>query len=572
MIYSDSNRLEYPTCKVVETETFIVINGITYDKKTLQKINTKTLEVGFNNITKLNKAILPNISCEAEYAVQASYKGILSTIHEDEIPVGKCSVVDNKNSNLEWTFAGESLIEFDLEHNTFKTRVLDFFNTSSNKQALYNCFVLHQDDSYIYLFAQYTNESTGPTALNYKGLIFNKSTYEIKESSPDISLSGSYAGNAFILKKDQGTVIVFTNFLGTMNIHKLACAAGNITVTKLSASSVIKQFGSYTCSVPSKFSTEGKFYLLEQGPKINYCKYENDAFTIEGTEELFTSEKVDVKTFLMKKYKISEEDWDTKKAEYFKFSETIFDSYKDARIYTMGENGEFLVVVYSGYGVWGDRNTATSLKDNIIAVFQKTEPDSDPLKLSLVDYYSYDEILPTTGSLAGIFKLNNLTLFQPLQYGIRKYVVGKDGKLEYMDYYNPNIKYFGFDSYNRLYVVNKVNRDLEIFTDQLPYKINIDFENSGDAFISYSDSPVTKNIKVKTVNCFNKPVIGSFELSCNGKAEFTNTSSSFYRGATNKSGEATVGIKIKAPTESTVGMKLIYNNELAYTAEDGGEE
>ena len=146
-----------------------------------------------------------------------------------------------------------------------------------------------------------------------------------------------------------------------------------------------------------------------------------------------------------------------------------------------------------------------------------------------------------------------------------------DGSLTPKYYYNSRISTFGFDKFGRLYTHNKDNSVVEMFTDTLPYDLEIKYENTSDAYVPYNNAPVTKNILVTSKNIWGKPVMASFELGCTGNSEFTTSSSKLIRGNTNEQGTATVPLKIKGPTTVTVGKKLLYNNELQYVEKAVGQ-
>ena len=196
-------------------------------------------------------------------------------------------------------------------------------------------------------------------------------------------------------------------------------------------------------------------------------------------------------------------------------------------------------------------------------VYKRNNPETDPLDLTLVDYKTKNELYYSSYGLGAILKLNPKTLYSWGEFGIMILDLQSDGVLKPKYFYNSKLASFGFDQLGRLYTANKDNNVVEVFTDKLPYDLEIKYENTSDAYIPFDKNPVTKNIVVTSKNIWGKPVMASFELGCTGNSEFTQSASNTYRGSTNDTGTATVSLKIKGPTTAT-SHKLISSRYLEF--------
>ena len=559
MIYGDSNRLDYPTCKVIETENFIIINGITYDKKTLAKLNNKPLEVGFFNVEDHNRNMALEVCHQVQPLRNQQYLYWYSNASEHEVPVHRATFTDSKNGEIEWTIHGDGIIKYNTTKKTYD--VVRLSSTVFSQSPIYESFYLYQDDEWIYLGVK-TGATSSQTTTNI--IVVNKTSCEAKFAS-NVLLTGSYVVQAEILKRDNNNIYIFINDLGTHYLTKVTCAAGDITTSNI-ALTVAPDLGSYCGNLPSKLlNNNTNFYRLATNSSIGYYNLTaSDLVEEVSKEEFLTSTKIKCKEFLKKKYSIEEDNWESEKTKYLTMNITTVGCYRNQRCYTMGDNDEFLVV-FNGAGA--QETTKDNAKNENIMVFKRNNPGTDPFDLTLVDYYLKSELYHADYKFGTILKLNPKTLYAWGSFGIMLLDLQPDGKLQPRYYYNTRMKTFGFDRLGRLYAANKDNNIVEMFTDKLPYSLEISYENDDDDYISFNKNPVTKNIKVKSKNIWGKPVIASFELGCTGKAEFSNSASSTYRGNTDDTGSATVGIKIKEPTIATVGKRLLYNNELQFIDE-----
>lgn len=565
MIYgSNTPRLEYPTIKAIETDSFLIINGETYDKKTLAKLNNRPLELGMNNITTYNKILCLNQTFDSTIStwMHDSYRAKLACLAEDSIPRCRCSVVDSSNHNIEWTVYGETVIKMNIEKKTF-----ELFR---HGYGLISTLFLHQDDDYIY----YLCKSGDEYAYTYINTI-KKLNGEYKNIAT--AYSGSYVQYANLIHKDGSTVYIEFQDLGTKIVKAFTLSNGaseekSITFTELN-------LGSYCSSYFSKREKTSKSaYAVNGTSELVYRTI--DALTITGSdkESFLTGSKIKgMVEFFKNKYPTEvkkEEDpgSDMEDTEIIKKFMTFNldsvgtnkgSSYRIIKSMLAGDTDQFLVIS-TGPGSGAVSLQEDYLKNCKIMVFKRNNPSEDPFDLTLVDYYRYIDMMPKFGLIGDTYQINPTKFVQNGTFGVRVINLSNEGKLSFKEYYNPDLQTFGFDAMGRLYILRLANTVMEMFSDALPYDIKLSYENKSDAFIPYSNAPVNKNILVDVVNVWNEPVVGNYELALTGDGQFSKTSSTNYRGATNKSGKDTVQLKINKPTTVTVSKKLLYNNELAF--------
>lgn len=567
MIYgSNTPRLEYPTIKAIETDSFLIINGETYDKKTLAKLNNQPLELGMYNNTTYNKILCLNQTFDSTLSpwADANQRAKLACLAEDSIPKCRCSVVDSSDNKTEWTIYGETAIKMNIEKKTFK-----LFRYS---HGLTSTLFLHQDDEYIY----YLFKDGDSYATTYISTI-KKLNGEYKYIAT--AYSGSYVQYANLIYKDNNTVYIEFQDLGTKVMKAFVLSNGAseekaITFTELN-------LGSYCGSYFSKREKASKSaYAVNGSSELVYRVI--DALTVTGSEKesFLTGSKIKgMVDFFKKKYptevkKAEEPVTDMEDSEIInKFMTFDLDAlttnkgsaYRLIKSMLAGDNDQFLVITSTPGSGAVMPNQPYYLKTCKIMVFKRNNPTTDPYDLTLVDYYRYNDMLPKFGGIGDIYQVNPTKFVQNGTFGVRVINLSNEGKLSFKEYYNPDLQTFGFDSMGRLYILRLANTIMEMFSDTLPYDIKLSYENKSDAFIPYNNAPVNKNLLVDIVNVWNEPVVGNYELALTGDGQFAKTSSTNYRGATNNTGKDTVQLKINKPTTITVSKKLLYNNELAFT-------
>lgn len=558
MIYGNGNRLDYPTCKVIETNTYLIINGVTYDKKSLTKINITPLEVGFYNIEDHKKNLALSICHSIKPLYNESYMYWYGTASEREVATHRTTVIDSVNPEIEWTIHGDGLIKYNTSNKTYNVYRLD--ETKFKSYPIFDSFLLHQDDNFIYIGCHAGEKSSGQGTL--KTVVVNKAS--CSATFVDNILSGYYGAQVEILKREDNSAYLYINDLGTHYIKKVTCASGNISIKDISKTNITDP-GSYCATIPTKLLNNEYFYRLDSDNKIGYYSLiPGDVINKVSEASLLEETKIKSASYLKSKYNIPDDQWDTEKTNYLHMESSLMVSYRIWRCFTMGDNDEWLVVVNTAGNPTKSTNSTNNGRTEKVLVYRRNNPDTDPLDLTLVDYKSKFELFSSDYTLGPILKLNPKTLYSWGDFGVMVLDLNTNGTLTPKYYYNSKISTFGFDKLGRLYTHNKDNSTVEMFTDTLPYDLEIKYENTSDAYIPFNNAPVTKNIIVTTKNIWGKPVMGSFELGCTGNSEFISSSSNKVRGNTNTQGTTTVGLKIKGPTTVTVGKKLLYNNELQY--------
>ena len=564
-----AGRLPYPVAKITETVNNLIINGETYDKKTLSKVTQTIVDQGYNNMDVFknffNTTMVTHASNTQYY--NSYYNCISRTFVLGNLnPL--MSILDNNDGNIEWTIAGDTVFKYNSSNKSY----IIFRSTTVSKLCFSGGTILHQDDNYIYFLAENIYETINYTY--HGGYILDKSNGKITAVSPGDTLNGSYINKINILENKNGTVIVQNINLGTHKLYKLVCAGGKIEMTQISIP-ISYDIGNYCNNMASKLDNNSySYYLTVDGNKLSCVKIVDGVVTGDTIQEVITdSTKIKVDDFLKSKYSLDNIDvsirnkYLTFKTDYITTAESAHTGYRQIQCSLAGDNDQFLVI-----------NTATDMDsvDNkkytgdsqtcFIAVFKRNNPDTDPMDLTLVDYIKYDEFVFSQGYPKCIHKFDNKKYFMSNTFGHMELIVNNDtGKLDIGIYNNPNLITCGYDSYGRLITVNSSNQYLEVFNDKVPNYIDISYKNPGDCYIEFDGLAQTKQVSVEVRNIYNKPIEASFELKLEGAAEFSASSSKIFRGRTAANGKTDVSVKILNPSRIVIGKKIIHSNELAYS-------
>ena len=242
--------------------------------------------------------------------------------------------------------------------------------------------------------------------------------------------------------------------------------------------------------------------------------------------------------------------------------------YEGFRTVRMGPNDEFIFT-----GVKASRAQYNRTFDGPgwrwMAVWKQNNPDTDPLDMTMTDWYRYKELNEAPGViLTSLDKICHNTIIQFLgESGVRLYHVDAQGKLHWDDIYRNDYCDIGFDEFGRLYVSNINNSDVDIYTEKLPIHLILEYENwYNDAFfeMSRNGGPVTKKLMITSKNIYKRPVPATYELALSGNAVFASTGSKIVRGVTNNLGKGSEEIKFLAPgTVVNISKRIVYNNELS---------
>ena len=128
MIYNRSDRrLEYPTCKAIETPNHLIINGYLYDKKTLTRVSTEQIDVGWNNYPadkyRLGVRHRYYNSIRTDYTYGRDYQGgntFYDLVDENGYINGTAMWIDQDDPSIEWVWCGDSVLKIDIHKKTVK--------------------------------------------------------------------------------------------------------------------------------------------------------------------------------------------------------------------------------------------------------------------------------------------------------------------------------------------------------------------------------------------------------------------------------------------------------------------
>ena len=184
----------------------------------------------------------------------------------------------------------------------------------------------------------------------------------------------------------------------------------------------------------------------------------------------------------------------------------------------------------------------------------------------MVDYLNATEIgIGDNQKIKNIQRITETRFILPFDQGLYYIDFNKlTGEITKTRFNYPNIVSVAFDEFNRMYLTNSVNTDLEVISEKVVYNLELSYENPSDKQFYIEDNPVTKKIKVKTTNINGQPVQGTFKLTILGSgAEFSSQSTEF-RGQTSKeTGESLVSFTVRKQTKLNIIGEIIYNNELS---------
>ena len=565
-----AGRLPYQVAKVTETVNNLIINGETYDKKTLSKVTQTIVDQGYNGRDMFNDFFnttmvthVNNSRYCSPYYLSISRTFVLGNLN----PL--MSVLDNRDGNIEWTIAGDTVFKFDSSTKAYTT----YRSTTLSKSCFSGGTILHQDDNYIYFLAEDIYDEVNFTY--HTGYILDKSNGKITKVLDKTTLYGSYSNMINILENKSGTVIIQNINMGTHKLYKAICASGKIELSPISLP-VSYDVGNYCNNIATKLDSNNySYYLTVSGNKLSCVKIVDGVVTGDVIQEVITdSTKIKVDDFLTNKYSLGSIDASVR-AQYLTFTNSYVNTaptstntgYRQFQCSLAGDNDQFLVInnatdkdSLDNKKYTGDQQTC------FIAVFRRNDPDNDPMDLTLVDYIRYDEFVFPQGYPKNIYKFDNKKYFMSNDFGHMELILNNDtGKFDKNVYYNPNLITSGYDSYGRLITLSTTSQYVEIFNDRVPNYISIGYKKPGDCYVEYDGLAQTKQISVEVRNIYNKPIEATFELRLEGSAEFTTSSSKIFRGRTGANGKTDVSVKILNPSKIVIGKKIIHSNELSYS-------
>lgn len=597
------------TFPVIETKRFLIMNGKTYDKKTLAVLNKDILDVGLQTAAYAEYYICTNVQSAGVMGLAANNGRQVMTgngtaecnfYNIDGRPSQILSVDDNNRENIEWTIIGDTAIEYNVKDMTFKTygylnqTMVSYANMSSA-----TCF-LYQDDDYIY----YIHKNESSARHYYRMISFNKTThvFTVCGNLGDhtyFEYSAQYDPKqvSILWQKDNVSAVYieplykYTTPMGP-HYYTIKCTGGKMTLTPAMIWNTKTQYkydagqnfaATISSTAPTKLDKYGMFtYVTKTNTQklwLSISRRDPENFALLGTAQELkeltaagTRETIAEETVrrVLKKQPdegITEDDWDT--ALGIKLPAV---TYHGIQCYVDGPNDEFLVIFNTCRYLYDLKTTpagaggANGMGNGYIEkykmmVFKRNNPEVDPFDLTLTDvmfFKDYDMI----SYFHSIFKMSD-----------RKYVctsctkciyvtINDEGRVSVSRIANDNVISWGWDEYNRIYTLDS-NKDINIYTDKQPVNVDINYKNPEDAFFRYTESTSTKTAIVKVTNVFGKPVAGLIDLRLAGNGVFENTGTNVYRVTVPQTGELEVNVTLNSVGTITLTGSIVYNNELS---------
>lgn len=580
MIYNISDRrLEYPTCKAIETPNHLIINGYLYDKKTLTRVSTEQIDVGWNNYSadkyrlgvrhRYFNSIRNNYSYGCDHQSGNTFYDL---VDEDGYINGTAMWIDQDDPSIEWVWCGDSVLKININKKTVK-------RIKGNYQEGYNCYAwmgLGQDSRYLYAAGQINSvdRSTHPAYL----FVFNKLMNTITNPN-GLYYGGSNSLKFQVIRKIEALNLVYANVsvYNSQYFVILECANGTITEKKRLASMIsVANAGDSILPKNNQNHTSIVFDWMNSPSNTPYFKaFKFDDNNIVKVDDVAihddTTRLKNISTVIKSKYPNNATIQGYSEAElrknFIKLNASV--TYEGFRTVRMGPNDEFIFT-----GVKASRSSYDRTFDGPgwrwMAVWKQNNPDTDPLDMTMTDWYRYKELNDAAPGviLTSLDKICHNTIIQYLgENGVRLYHVDAQGKLHWDDIYRNDYCDIGFDEFGRLYMSNINNSDVDIYTEKSPTELILDYENwYTDAFfeMSRNGGPVTKKLMITSKNIYKRPVPATYELALSGNAVFVSTGSKIVRGVTNNLGKGSEEIKFLAPgTVVNISKRIVYNNELS---------
>lgn len=556
MIIGNNNRLNYRLNHLVETGSHLIIDGYPYDKKSMAKLSNVPVETGMLATGYETKALGAKLS----FACSDAFKddnSVLARITDQGYSTGVCHIQDSENTNLEYTFFGDSIIIYNSETKTFETILGG--SSINHQQTVY----LTQDSKYVYYLA-----SNYTYVYNVNIMCFDKTkktvksladTYQTSDMTKVTVLNRNTANVQLALSGNSKTNFCYLEFNANEN---------TVTITGMNpGTSSNPVTTSYGTQMPSRADKYGWIYYATSYTTSStiscYQVREQVPVTDSQKSSLLTDEATfKMNAFITKRYNITD-DADSAKVTAKRNELINYDSNTLVRShFFLGDNDEFLIQTH-----FSDLKAYTpSGAQQYIAVYKRNNPETDPLDLTLVDYLNATEIgINSTQKIKNIQRIAETRFILPFDQGF--YYIDFDkstGAITKTRFNYPNIVSVAFDEFNRMYLTNSVNTDLDVISEKVVYNLELSYENSSDKQFTIQDKPITKNIKVKTTNINGKPVPGAFKLIMLGSGAEFSTQSNEFRGQTSKeTGESLVSFTVKKQTKLNIIGEILYNNELS---------
>ena len=556
MIFNGGNtdRLNYFVAKVLELDEFLIINGETYDKKTLFKISDSLVEYGLGYGNGFFRKMFQTkwFSSPIMGGLKSGNTSFITNYLRDRNKLGGAlSVYDNQNPNIIHIIAGETCIKL----NTLTMKYTIARNTKNTFSVL-NCIFLHQNDDYIYFMSQYIGNSDKLSNGCHYVMVYDKNLMEFTYKTQFGTINTPYSLN--LIHKMDNKVYLSACVGGVFYLHNIQCDSDTPKVTTLTPLKVVAALKVATLNVvPSEADKNGIFYKLTNLYNLSFEKILDGALVDSGLDTMFSSNSsLKVDDCLKAKYSLDSIDEAGRKS-YMPMvtGNTGVSSGAGGRLWEcmLVDDGKYLVIQHT---------TCNSLinpsVNDWIAIFKRND-ENNPLDLTMTDYLPFSELNRSEQFCRHFCKVNE-NLLSAVGTNIVLQLKIVDGKFVENHLNIQNIYGFGYDSEGRYYFTTSSSDFLEIDSDSSASKIELDYVNSVDAFVEIKDGIVKRDVVVSTKNANGELVKAHFELYSTS-AKFSNNSLTI-RGQTNEKGKATIPITFSGVFDSMITGRIIHENEL----------
>ena len=233
MIFNkDRNRLNYPVVDVIETASYLIIQQTLYDKKTLSKLSSDILDIGYGNINSANYYTWTMVNSAISYGsgltgtagnlLYSTGSGFLFNM--DDMDENVASGKDN-TSNYEVSLIGDRIVLID----TVSYKVI--LKTIPDSVVVGGGIFLGQNNDYMYFYYQ------GQADFNQNFVaVYEKATQSIVNYVHVPYSTTSYKSPMKLLKAIGDTVYMYQGVWGARRIISIRLATSAPAINEVAGS------------------------------------------------------------------------------------------------------------------------------------------------------------------------------------------------------------------------------------------------------------------------------------------------------------------------------------------------
>lgn len=281
MIFNkDRNRLNYPVVDVIETASYLIIQQTLYDKKTLSKLSSDILDIGYGNInsanyytwTMANSAISYGSGLTGTANSQLYPSGNSQFFNMDDLDENIASGKDN-TSNYEVSLIGDRIVLIDTV--SYKVTL----KTIPDSVVIGAGIFLGQNNDYMYFYYQGQQDF----GSNYVA-VYEKATQSIVNYVHDPYSTTSWKSPMKLLKSIGDTVYMYQGVWNTRRIISIRLATNAPAINQVANSSVNYSSDSLKM-IPGKLINNKSiwFYLGNGTFDIFKANYYFNEYTLDDT-------------------------------------------------------------------------------------------------------------------------------------------------------------------------------------------------------------------------------------------------------------------------------------------------